>query len=130
MCGSLEKPVNRKLYGLISKLKLCLRYFLCLRPRARRTKYPIAIIIIVGMTITRICCVLISFMPIEKNLLLRPLRQYLFSLKCPRAQKEKNYIRDKGNAGDDPDSRGIQLYGANFGCNVNNEQGDDYQNTL
>jgi hypothetical protein len=31
-----------------------------LRPRYRRTKYPMAIIIIVGMTITRICCVLIS----------------------------------------------------------------------
>ncbi len=29
---------------------------------------------------------------------LRPLRQYLFSLKGPRAEKEKNDIQDKGNA--------------------------------
>ena len=40
---------------------------------------------------------------------LRPLRQYFFSLKCPGAQKEKNDIQDEGNAGDNPDSCGAKL---------------------
>ena len=38
---------------------------------------------------------------------LSPLRQYLFTLKCPRAQEEKNNIRDKGSATYNPDSSSI-----------------------
>lgn len=58
------------------------------------------------------------FLPVKKSLLLRPFRQYLFPLKCPRAQKEKNDVYDKGSAGDDPDSTGIQLYYADFGGHI------------
>jgi len=44
---------------------------------------------------------------LKRIILLRPFCEYLFSLKCLRAQKEKNYVYDKGSAGDDPDSSSI-----------------------
>jgi hypothetical protein len=66
-------------------------------------------IIIVGMTIMRICFVVISFPSCQKKLVLSPFCKDLFSLKYPCAQEEKNYIRDKGSAGDNPISSGIHL---------------------
>ena len=44
---------------MISSLYYAHVTYLCRRPRFRRIKYPMAIIIIVGITITRICCVVI-----------------------------------------------------------------------
>jgi len=67
---------------------------------------------------------------LKRNLLLRPFRKYLFSLKCLCAQEEKNYVCDKGSAGDNPDSTNIQLYCADFGGNVNKEEWNYYQNPL
>ncbi len=58
---------------------------------------------------------------------LGPLRQYIFSLKCPRAQEEKNDVQNEGNAGDDPDSRGIELYCADFGGDIYKSKGKYYQ---
>jgi hypothetical protein len=73
--------------------------------------------------------VLIAAMELVLDALL-PFRQYLLSVKYLCAEEEKNYIRDKGSAGDDPDSCGIQAYYSNFGGDINSEQGDYYKNTL
>ena len=56
------RPVRLLLHSV--QFILCSCYLLlCLRARLRRTKYPMTIIIIVGTTIMRIWCILISSAP-------------------------------------------------------------------
>jgi len=53
------------------------------------------------------CSYFLSFL--SKKTCIKPICKDLFSLKYPCAQEEKNYIRDKGSAGDNPISSGIHL---------------------
>ena len=72
----------------------------------------------------------LPFLLLATDVLLCPLREYLFSLENPCAQEEKHHINDQDYTGDNPDGNCIQRHRADLHRDIKDGQGKCHKRAL